>query len=181
MDQVGLTDVDGTMGIGNFRYAIVLCKVKEDYWTFHPLKTLSADEADLAFRQFCGGWTTDLAKVLVYCDAHGSLVSVCDSHNVLRRHPPPGRPQANAIIERKIGVALCGLRAMLVTGCLPNCFWPFAGHAFALNDCIRSGAYEAIHEVPNFQTFAPGELVFFKHPPFTPQRRRTTLFSLASS
>ena len=122
MDQVGMTDVEGTLGIGNFRYAIVICKISEDFWTFAPLKTLGADEADMAFRQFCSGCFADLSAVLVYCDAHASLIRICDNHSLLRRHPPPGRPQANPVIERKIGGAFAGMRTLLVSGGGPKCF-----------------------------------------------------------
>ena len=31
MDQVTMADLDGTLGIGGFRYALVVCKVKEDF------------------------------------------------------------------------------------------------------------------------------------------------------
>ena len=39
MDQVTMADIEGTMGIGNFRYAIVFCKLAEDYWRFIPLQS----------------------------------------------------------------------------------------------------------------------------------------------
>jgi len=140
MDQVSMTDLDGTMGIGKFRYAIVFCKVQGDYWSFIPLKTLEAKEADLAFLQFATGPFADMAQVLVYCDAHASLFRICDNHGLRRRHPPPGRPQSNIVIERKIGVALAGIRAYLVTGGTPNCFWPFIGHAFSVKTSVKSPA-----------------------------------------
>ena len=137
MDQVSMTDVDGTLGIGNFRYALVICKISEDYWDFIPLKTLESGEADKAFREFCGNFTKDIGSVMVYCDAHRSLIRVCDNFSLSRTHPPPGRPQANSVIERKVGVALAGLRAYLVTAGAPNCFWLFAGHCFAFNSQLR--------------------------------------------
>ena len=45
MNQVAMTDVDGTQGIGGYRYAIVLAEVEHGYWTFKPLKGLGSDEA----------------------------------------------------------------------------------------------------------------------------------------
>ena len=42
MDQVSMTDVDGTMGVGGFRYAIVFAEVEHDYWRFKPLKGLGS-------------------------------------------------------------------------------------------------------------------------------------------
>ena len=137
MDHVTMDDLDGTLGIGGFRYALVICKVKEDYWDFKPLKTLESSEALRAVREFCLIVTDDVASVLVYCDAHRSLIKVCSEVGSSVKHPPPARPQANAIIERKNGIAIAGIRAYLVTGCLPNCFWPFAGHCFAFNDHLR--------------------------------------------
>ncbi len=97
------------------------CKLQHDYWRFIPLKTLGNKEADRVVREFCGAFLddfdNDIVNVLVYCDAH-----VCDNYNCTRRHPPPRRPQANSVIERKIGLALEGLRVVLVTGCLPTAF-----------------------------------------------------------
>ena len=107
---------------------------------------------------------------MVYCDNLSSLVSVCDRHGLRRyRHPPPGRAQANSVIERTIGVALAGTRACLASGCLPNCFWNFAGHCFAFNDCLstRKGTCVAPSTVCtgqewNTSIFKFGELVFSK-------------------
>ena len=45
MDQVTIADVEASIGIGNFYYAIVICEVKEDYWRFYPLRTLESAEA----------------------------------------------------------------------------------------------------------------------------------------
>jgi hypothetical protein len=51
MDQVGLSSKrseDGNaeptedLGIGGYRYGIVLCKVKEDFWTFKPIRSLDS-------------------------------------------------------------------------------------------------------------------------------------------
>ena len=81
MDQVGLTDVEGTLGIGKYKYAIVICKISEDYWTFAPLKSLEAHEADIAFRQFCAGIFPDIKAALVYCDSHRSLIKIWHYHH----------------------------------------------------------------------------------------------------
>ncbi len=53
MDQLTLIDVNNTVGLGGYKYAIIFCKVKEDYWQFIPLKRLGATEAEVHFRQFC--------------------------------------------------------------------------------------------------------------------------------
>ena len=175
VDQVSCTDLDGTLGIGRYRYAIVICKIKEDFWKFVPVRTLGSQEADRAFREFCSGFLDqfdgDLVNVLVYCDAHRSLIRVCDNYNCTRRHSPPGRPQSNAVVERRIGVALDGLRAYLVTACLPNCFWPFAGSCFAFNHVTtpRKGEVstycKVFGEEPTFRFFVSGQLVFYKPAP----------------
>ena len=93
------------------------------------MRTLESDETQKVFKEFMMGLPDeDLASVVFYFDAHQSLIKACNNMKLSWRHPPPVRPQANAVIERKIGVALEGLKAYLVTGCLPNCFWPYAGH-----------------------------------------------------
>ena len=129
MDQVGLTDLEGTLGIGKFRYAIVLCKVDDEdltdeeilakmkrYWKFIPLQTLEAEEADMHFAEFCkGAMGGDYKKILVHCDAHQSLIRICKTHGIKPSHPPPGLPQANGVVERQIGVAIAGIRAYLIT------------------------------------------------------------------
>ena len=103
--------------------------------------------------------------MLVYCDAHASLIKICDSFSLQRRHPPPGRPQANSVIERQIGEALQGLRAYLVSAGLPNCFWPFAGHCYSVNACQTSGAYERAYGEVMPTTFVFGQLVFYNPAP----------------
>ena len=165
MDQVQLTDFYGTLGIGNFRYALVIAALHDDgdYWDFINLKGLGAEEAHMAFKQFAKQAGTSFATVMVYCDSHESLIRVCKDFKVLHKHPPPGISRANAVIERKIGVALAGLRAMLVTGCLPNCFWPFVGHVFAFHSCLKNGSFARVTGgIENFATFVPCQLVFFK-------------------
>ncbi len=122
MDQLSLSDVENSVGIGGFKYGIVYCKVEEDYWNFVPLRTLLAGEADKSFRQFCNsvGLTSDV--ILVHCDAHTALVRICDNFGASRKHPPPGCPVGNAVIERKVGLVLQGIRAYLSSAGLPNCF-----------------------------------------------------------
>ena len=59
-----------------------------------------------------------IATLTVYCDAHASLVKMISNYGISASHSPPGRPQANAEIERKIGVAINGIRAYLAqAGC----------------------------------------------------------------
>ena len=169
MDQVGCADLPGTISIGGYRYAIVFCKVSEDYWDFLPVKSMSADWAERCFAEFCSAFTDDVSLLVCYCDNHPSLLNVANRYNMSRFHPPPGRPQANSVIERKIGIALQGVRAALASGCLPNCFWNFAGHCFAFNDNLSSRKGD---RVPPYTLltgdewkgpiFTCGELVFFK-------------------
>ena len=111
-----MADMDGTIGIGNYKYAIVLCKLSTDYWHFVPLQTLESTETDRAFREFCAGVEKDVAQLVAYCDAHPSLIRVCDNHGISKRHSPPGTPRANSVIERKIGHAIEGIRALLFAG-----------------------------------------------------------------
>ncbi len=167
MDQLTLADVEGTMGLGGFKYGIVICKVLEDYWEFIPLRTLLAVEADRAFKQFClaSGCTSD--NIIVHCDAHTSLIRICDNFKAPREHPPPATPVANAVIERKVGLISQGIRAYLTTAGLPNCFWPFVGHAFSINYNMnhtndrRQKPYVDVVSTTSFQTAVPAELIFF--------------------
>ena len=171
MDQVGLTDLPGTISIGGNRYAIVFSKVVEDLLDFIPVRTFKTDDADRCFSKFCNIFTYPeyVSKLVVYSDAHPSLISVCEHYKLKQYHPPPGRPQANSVIERKIGVALAGMRATLASAYLPNCFWNFAGHGFAFIDNLRTRKGQSAcpytmctgHEWKS-TIFICGELVFFK-------------------
>ena len=53
MDQVTMTDFDGTLGIGGYRYGLVIAKVKEDYWACFPLHTLDSNEGEKRARSPC--------------------------------------------------------------------------------------------------------------------------------
>ena len=95
------------------------------------------------------------------------------------RHSPPGCPQANSIAERKVGVALAGIRAYLATAGLPCCFWGYAGHCFAYNDtwqdhdgqgrrkdgAPRPRALKLQNQAPYHKLYVTGQLVFFKPAP----------------
>ena len=76
-----MADVDGTIGIGNYRYALVICKIKEDFWQFIPLKTMHAEEADRAFREICSVFCNEqnFCTLTIYRDAHRSLIRICDN------------------------------------------------------------------------------------------------------
>ena len=99
-----------------------------------PLRGLGTEEAELCFSEFAARFTDDYTGLYVYCDGFGSLVKLCDTLGLSRKHPPPQRHEANSVVERQIGTALAGIRSYLATACLPNCFWPFAGRCFAFND-----------------------------------------------
>ena len=170
MDQVSIADLEGTAGIGGYRYALVLCKVAPDYSSFVPLRSMESGEALIAFREFCRQTNSDTSVTLVHCDAHRSLVKICTEMGVSRKHSPPARPQANGLIERKIGSILAGIRASLASGCLPGCFWPFAGRTFAVhcNQARRKGnpsAYEGVTGNSPIKTFVFGQLCFYKPAP----------------
>lgn len=137
MDQVTVRDEFGT-GVSAYRYGIVLLRIGKQYWSFVPLRTLVARGAELEFREICLTVGTDYACTLVYCDCHASLVKVCSDVGVRVRHPPPARPQANAVIERLVGLSLQGIRAYLTTAGMPNCFWPLQDVVFASTTIARS-------------------------------------------
>ena len=42
------------------------------------LKTMGSDESKRYFREFCSSFTDDMSCVMVYCDAHRSLIRMVD-------------------------------------------------------------------------------------------------------
>ena len=119
---------------------------------------MKTDDADRCFIEFCNIFTNPehIAMLVVYSDSHPSLISVCERYKLRQYHPPLGRPQANAVIERKIGIALAGMRACLASGCLPNCFWNFAGEQVVIiPTCIFS------LQCPAWPITAPSRLALF--------------------
>jgi len=72
MDQVTMADLDGTLGIGLYRYAIVFCQVSTMYWVFVPLRDLSEVTLNQVFQEF-GAALQDvesMAHLVMYCDSH---------------------------------------------------------------------------------------------------------------
>ena len=106
MDQLTVQDFDYTEGYGGFRYGIVFCYLRTDYWVSIPLRTMGCSDAHAGFRQFCIMHQLRKDDVAVYCDVHQSLRQICYIEGIPVEHPPPARPDANTLIERKIGLAL---------------------------------------------------------------------------
>ena len=119
MDQVTFQDFDYTVGTGGFKYGIVLCSLKSDYWTFIPLRTLCCAFAHAAYRQFCIIHQLTAKDVTVYCDAHQSLRQICYIEGTPVEHPPTGRAERNPVIERKVGLCLALMRSGATTAGLP--------------------------------------------------------------
>ena len=111
MDQVNIQDFDYTAGYGGFRYGIVICSLKTEYFVFIPLRTMMCNDAQVAFVQFRIVHKLTSKDVVVYCDAHQSLRQICYLDGVPVEHPPPGRSEANAMIERRIGLTLACTRS----------------------------------------------------------------------
>ena len=123
MDQVNVQDFDYTAGYGGFRYGIVICSLKTDYWIFVPLRTLGCSDAHAAFVQFRIVHKLKSPDIVVYCDAHQSLRQICYLDGVPVEHPPPGRSEANAIVERKIGlIDVCVSSILFGAGRIPYMF-----------------------------------------------------------
>ena len=160
MDQGNVQDFDYTAGYGGFRYGIVICSLKTDYWIFVPLRTLGCSDAHAAFVQF-------------RIDAHQSLRQICYLDGVPVEHPPPGRSEANAIVERKIGLMLACHRSSSVQAGFPTCLWPFTTHSSVINYQVshkgtdgKTNYYRAFGVQPaRKETFVSGELVFFRPSP----------------
>ena len=92
---------------------------------------------------------------------------MCREAGYAMRHPPPGQPGHNPVVERKVGIALQGISCCLQVAGLPNVFWPMVGHAFVFNyNCStlsKTGftPYESMFGETKLKLFIPGELVFF--------------------
>jgi hypothetical protein len=52
LDQVTMSDVDGTIGIGSYRRGIVQCRIAEDFWTFELLKSQDETTTLTKFKEF---------------------------------------------------------------------------------------------------------------------------------
>ena len=52
MDQLSIQDFDYTAGYGGFKYGIVYCSLRTDYWIFIPLRSMGCADAHTGFRQF---------------------------------------------------------------------------------------------------------------------------------
>ena len=109
----------------------------------------------------------------MYCDARHALRQICCIEVTLVEHPPTGRSEANAKVERKIGPALACHWSGSVQGCFPTCFCPSVTHACVINYNIASKGSDG--KTPSHRTFQiqpkakevsiPGELFFFRPPP----------------
>ena len=124
MDQVTIQDFDYTAGYGGFKYGIVFCSLRSDYLTFIPIRTLGCSDAHAHFLQVCIVHQLRSKDVVVYCDARQSLRQTCFIAGTPVEHPPPGRSDNNAIIERKIGLTIACHRSGSVQGGFPTCVCP---------------------------------------------------------
>lgn len=192
LDHTTISDKgEKSTGIGNFKYGIVIAHPATDYWVFVPTHTQSSKEGEIAFKRFIKQVGVDTQDGWVYADGHATLAAMTRQAGLDLRCPPPKRPDANAVVERKVGTAVQGIRAALVSAGLPNCFWPFVGHALSVNhtrkvnpetgfspfekvigDTVRKRGAAAelseekiekeVQKAQKMKEFIPGELVFFK-------------------
>ena len=183
MDQVTMTDFLGTLGLDNYRYGVVFFHVQGPFAHFVPLRSLALSEIDRFFREFSRVfkdawpfWDEDyVSRLVVYCDSHRTLISLCDLHRLPRKHPPPGSKNKCPVIERKINHVLAGIRAYLASGSLPMCFWPYAGECFTFNDNLKiridseGNSFvpytRVVGEKFPGQQFVTGQLVMYKPAP----------------
>ena len=99
MDQLSVQDFDYTAGYGGFKYGIVCCSLRTDYWVFIPLRSMGCADAHAGFRQFCIIHQLRSEEVVVYCDVHQSLRQICYIEGTPVERPPPAHPDANTIVE----------------------------------------------------------------------------------
>lgn len=170
MDQLTVEEMDQPLGIGGYKYAI-FHRVDTNYWCLAPLRTLKFEEPNYRFNRFCRSTGADKDTTLVYCDQHNTLKAMCKHLGCAVRHPPPGQPRDNPVVERAVGLALQGISCCLLTAGLPNVFWPMVGHAFVVHYNLthqnKDGVvvYFLMHGDVDCEAFIPGELVSFKPAP----------------
>ena len=122
-------------------------------------RTLKFEESNYHFNLFCLYIGADKKTTMVYCDQHNTLGAMCKHFGCAVRHPPPGQPRHNPVVERKNGIALQGISCCLLTAGLPNVFWPMVGHAFVANYTLTHQniagifSYEVTHGEVNFEVF----------------------------
>ena len=134
---------------------------------------MCCSDSHSSFRQFCIVHKLRSDDVVVYCDAHQSLRLICYIEGTPVEHPPTARPDANTIVERKIGLALSCNRSACVQAGFPTCFWPATVHAACINYNIThmgpdntSAYYRTFGVQPGpKEVFIPGELLFFRPSP----------------
>ena len=114
MEQMTVSEVNQPLGVGGYKYGIIFQRVDIDYWWFVPLRTLSFEESDVHFRNFCKATKSTRKTTLIYCDQQATLKAMAKHFGCAVRHPPPGQPRHNPVVERKVGIALQGI------SCLPG-------------------------------------------------------------
>lgn len=68
MDQVTIRDEFGIAGVCGYRYGIVMYDIGKGFWSFLPLRTLTAKKTELGLRDFCLTVQAEFSCTLVYCD-----------------------------------------------------------------------------------------------------------------
>ena len=152
MDQLTVSEMNQPLGLGGFKYAIIFHRTDTNYWWFVPLRSLKYEESNYHFNLFCKSTGAIPADITVYCDQQTTLQAMCKHFGCVVRHPPPGQPRHNLVVERKVGIALQGINCCLFTAGLPDVFWPMVCHAFVANYNLMHRhkttgevAYEATH------------------------------------
>ena len=78
MEQVSIQDFDSTAGYGGYKYGIVLCSLRTEFWECIPLRSLSCNEAHAAPRQFCIAHQLRSTEGTVYATWKAPLSSIPD-------------------------------------------------------------------------------------------------------
>ena len=81
-DQCTMANFKGTIAIGGYRYAFVWCKIDSGFLDFILMHSMDADTAENTFREFCSTFVNtddDVRLLVMYCDAHRSLIRMCDN------------------------------------------------------------------------------------------------------
>lgn len=105
MDQLTVSELRHSTGLGNFKYAIIFHEVDTDIWWFVPLRTLKLYEAEFHSMFLLRGVKGCPKKTVVRSDQHNTLKPMCVKFGCAVYHPPPGQPRHNPVGEKSWHVA----------------------------------------------------------------------------
>ena len=129
---------DLSIGVGQFRYAIVIADRATRWVECYPLKDKTHSSAKVAFSFYLGPRSRCR---LLWTDKSRELIAMAESLCIPHGTSTPYRPETNGIAERAVRSVLEGTRTILEAAGFPPAYWPLACQAFCFltNVVIRDG------------------------------------------